>query len=128
MRRRFVIQEQARGDDVAQVFTIEGGKGRVGFIASLTESFCDQCSRLRLTANGALRSCLFSTDEVPLRHLLRQQAADEEIVAAIRHAVATKPRGNWFRDHPLNRPGPAESAPFSAYTSAAGPLIRSLGG
>lgn len=100
---RFSLKEEtARRDQVAQTFSIAGGKGRVGFIASLTESFCDQCSRVRMTADGKIRPCLFSEVEVPVGDLLRKNAADEEIIAALREAVRIKPAGNQFRNQPFN--------------------------
>lgn len=120
----FDLKECPRGDDVAQTFTVEGGKGRVGFIASLTESFCDQCSRMRLSADGMLRPCLFSDVEVPLKKLLRENAPDEDIIAALRLAARIKPKGNWFRDKPFA--GGGEDGDYEQALSA--PAIRRIGG
>src|SRR6201999_3260292 len=55
---------------------LDGG-GRVGVIGSVSRPFCASCNRIRLTAEGALRNCLFATDEIDLRHLLRGGASDE---------------------------------------------------
>jgi cyclic pyranopterin phosphate synthase len=64
--------------------------GRVGFINPVTRPFCDRCDRLRLTADGQLRNCLFSTVEWDARGLLRSGAGDEPLAAAIRDCVAAK--------------------------------------
>ena len=64
--------------------------GRVGFINPVTRPFCDRCDRLRLTADGQLRNCLFSTVEWDARGLLRSGAGDEALAAAIRDCVAAK--------------------------------------
>ncbi len=70
------------------------GGGRVGFIASVTRPFCLNCNRIRLTADGKLRYCLFAIDETDVKGLLRGGAADEEIAAAIRRTVAGKWEGH----------------------------------
>lgn len=95
--------ELARGDRVARTFFIRGGKGKVGFIASLTKSFCDQCSRMRLSSDGKLYPCLFSNSQVSVRELLRESASEETIIGAIRDAAWLKPKGNWFQNHPYRR-------------------------
>ena len=118
----FELEELPRGDNVAQAFVIKGGKGRIGFIASLTESFCNRCSRIRLTADGKIRPCLFSDKEVSIKELLRNQAPDEELIAAIRYAAKIKPKGNWFSEKPFR----ADDENFAAMAS--NPMIRSIGG
>jgi cyclic pyranopterin phosphate synthase len=70
------------------------GKGRVGMIASVSRPFCASCNRIRLTAEGKLRNCLFSLEETDLRTLLRGDAADLEIATAIRASVASKWEGH----------------------------------
>jgi GTP 3',8-cyclase len=70
------------------------GVGRVGFIASVTRPFCLNCNRVRLTADGHLRYCLFAIQETPVKHLLRGGASDEEIARAIRETVAAKWEGH----------------------------------
>lgn len=126
VRERFFLTENSgRNDAVAQIFSIRGGKGRVGFIASLTESFCAQCSRIRMTADGRIRPCLFSEVEVPLGHLLRESASDEMVLAALREAVSIKPAGNQFLDKPFTNFGPNVSAQAEA---SAAVVMRGLGG
>ena len=118
----FQLEELPRDGNVAQSFAIRGGKGSVGFIASLTESFCDSCSRIRLTADGKIRPCLFSEKEVSIKELLRDNASDEEIIRTIRHAAAIKPKGNWFNEKPFR----SDEDYDSIFTS--NPMIRALGG
>ena len=66
------------------------GIGKVGFIASVTKPFCGNCNRLRLTADGKLRYCLFAIEETDLRSILRQGGGDEDIDRAIRRTVESK--------------------------------------
>lgn len=122
VRERYDLEELPRGDRPAQAFAIEGGRGRVGFIASLTEPFCDTCSRMRVTADGNIRPCLFSNYEYPVGDLLRAGAPDAAIIDAVRHAVWNKPWGSEFADKPF-----AEDEP-TAREAAATPFIRSIGG
>lgn len=99
---RFELEEEKnRQDQVAQTFRLVGGKGTVGFIGSLTESFCNDCSRIRITADGKIRPCLFSDAEVAVGDLLRSQTSDEEILKALQEAVRIKPAGNQFREKPF---------------------------
>jgi cyclic pyranopterin phosphate synthase len=121
VKEHFELEEVERGDDVAQTFRIKGGKGRVGFIASLTESFCNDCSRIRLTADGKIRPCLFSEKEVSVAKLLREDGTDEEIIRAIRYAAEIKPKGNQYLEQPFDENN-LEVKTLSA------PLIRGIGG
>ncbi len=78
---------------VADRYGIDGG-GTIGFITTMSKPFCSSCSRLRLTAIGTLRPCLFSTLEVNIFKLLRGKAPEKEIVKAISKAIYLKPRLN----------------------------------
>jgi GTP 3',8-cyclase len=78
----------------------DGAPGEIGLIAPVTQPFCGHCSRIRLTADGKLRTCLFSKDDHDLRPLLRGGASDDEIVCDIRSAVMEKEEG-----HKINDPG-----------------------
>jgi len=85
----------------AQVYRFaDGGEGRIGFINPVSEPFCDDCNRLRLTADGKLRTCLFSLGETDLRARLRDGSSDDELVEVIRDAV-------WRKElkHRVNDPG-----------------------
>jgi len=74
----------------SRVFRLPGG-GRIGVISPLSEHFCGGCNRLRLTATGSLRGCLFAREETNLRALLRSEAPDAELAGVIREVVARKP-------------------------------------
>jgi cyclic pyranopterin phosphate synthase len=74
----------------ARVFRFADGQGEIGFINPVSEPFCSDCNRLRLTADGKLRTCLFSLNETDLREPLRSGADDRELEAVIREAVAGK--------------------------------------
>jgi cyclic pyranopterin phosphate synthase len=78
----------------ATEFMFEDGVGRVGFIASISQPFCMNCNRIRITADGKLRNCLFSLDETDIRRLLREGAPDQAIADAIRASVAAKKEGH----------------------------------
>ncbi|HEX5367159.1 MAG TPA: GTP 3',8-cyclase MoaA [Acidimicrobiales bacterium] len=90
----FPLEPVARGHQPAERFAYRDGRGEVGVIPSVTRPFCDACDRIRLTAEGQLRSCLFATDEVDLRALVRGGAGDDEIAAAVRSCVAGKAAGH----------------------------------
>jgi GTP 3',8-cyclase len=78
----------------AMDFVYTDGGGRVGIIASISRPFCRSCNRVRLTADGKLRNCLFALDEVDVKRLLRGGAPDEEIADVIRRNVSTKWEGH----------------------------------
>jgi GTP 3',8-cyclase len=81
------------------------GRGDVGVIASVTEPFCESCDRVRITADGKFRTCLFALDETDLRALLRDGATDDELAAAIHAAVGTKWAGHRIGQVTFIRPG-----------------------
>jgi GTP 3',8-cyclase len=81
-----------------------GRAGTVGLIASVSQPFCSACNRTRLTADGQLRSCLFATDEIDLRGLLRAGADDDAIESAWRHAMWAKPAGHGIDDPDFVQP------------------------
>jgi GTP 3',8-cyclase len=78
----------------ASEYNFADGIGRVGFIASVSRPFCLNCNRLRLTADGKLRYCLFAVEEDDVKTLLRSSASDEEIAALVRRNVAAKWEGH----------------------------------
>jgi cyclic pyranopterin phosphate synthase len=84
----------------ARVYRFADGKGEIGFINPVSEPFCADCNRIRLTADGELRTCLFSMHETDLRAPLRAGATDAEIAETIREAV-------WRKElkHHVNEPG-----------------------
>ncbi len=78
----------------ATEYAYADGRGRVGFIASVSRPFCANCNRIRLTADGKLRYCLFAIEEADVKALLRSGASDEEIAALIRRNVSEKWEGH----------------------------------
>ncbi|HQU86354.1 MAG TPA: GTP 3',8-cyclase MoaA [Pyrinomonadaceae bacterium] len=85
------LKETSRGAETAWKYAFaDGAKGEIGIIAPVTEMFCGACSRIRLTADGQIRTCLFSTAEHNLRDVLRSGATREEIVEFIRNVVLKK--------------------------------------
>ncbi len=84
----------------ARVYRFADGQGRIGFINPVSEPFCGDCNRIRLTADGRLRTCLFSLNETDLRGPLRAGASDDELEQTIRDAV-------WRKElkHHVNEPG-----------------------
>lgn len=92
--------EPGRGSAPARLYRVDGGPGRVGIIASVTRPFCGDCDRLRLTADGQLRSCLFAAAESDLRTPLRAGASDADLAALLRACLASKAAG-----HGINEPG-----------------------
>ena len=100
----------ARGSAPAENFLVDGGPARVGVIGSVTRPFCGACDRVRLTADGQIRNCLFAQDESNLRDLMRGGAGDGELAAMWIKAVAAKLPG-----HGINEPGFLQPArPMSA--------------
>ncbi len=80
------------------------GKGTFGVVASVSQSFCESCDRVRITADGQFRNCLFATSETDVRALLRSGAADDEIAAAIQGSVAGKWAGHQINKVQFIRP------------------------
>ena len=81
----------------ARYFSLDGAAGVLGFISPLSNHFCGECSRLRLTADGKLRPCLFSETEIDLKSALRSDASDAEIERLIRLSIDVKPEGHNMR-------------------------------
>ena len=75
---------------VSKTYRVEGWKGRVGFITSMSEHFCGDCNRLRITADGQLKVCLFDNMEVSLRDVMRSGGSDDELRAIVASAVRGK--------------------------------------
>ncbi|WP_205698969.1 GTP 3',8-cyclase MoaA [Conexibacter sp. SYSU D00693] len=95
-----LVEEEREPHATARVFRFADGAGRLGFVEPVSNPFCADCDRLRLTAEGALRTCLFSLRETDLRGPLRAGATDAELERLIRDAV-------WRKElkHRVNDPG-----------------------
>ena len=99
-----------RGSAPAEAYLVDGGPARVGVIASVTRPFCGTCDRVRLTADGQVRNCLFARSESDLRGPLRAGADDAELAAAWRRAVAVKLPGHGINDPSFLQPDRPMSA------------------
>jgi GTP 3',8-cyclase len=102
--------ERARGAAPAETFLVNGGPARVGVIGSVTRPFCGACDRVRLTADGQIRNCLFARSESDLRSALRSGASDAEIATRWRAAVASKLPGHGINDPSFLQPDRPMSA------------------
>ncbi|HET6627570.1 MAG TPA: GTP 3',8-cyclase MoaA [Nocardioidaceae bacterium] len=90
--------QEPRGSAPAELFSVNGGPATVGVIASVTRPFCGDCDRVRLTADGQVRNCLFAREESDLRAALRGGASDDEIADRWRAAMLTKRPGHGIND------------------------------
>ena len=99
-----------RGSAPAEAFLVDGGPARVGVIASVTRPFCGTCDRVRLTADGQVRNCLFARSESDLRGPLRAGADDAALAAAWQRAVAVKLPGHGINDPSFLQPDRPMSA------------------
>jgi len=80
-------------DGPAKLYRIKDARGELGFISAISQHFCQSCNRLRLTADGNMRACLFSDQEVDLKNAMRMGCSDSELVNLIKTAAETKPGG-----------------------------------
>ncbi len=85
-------------------FRLLDGSGEIGIVASVSESFCDSCDRVRVTADGQFRNCLFATGETDLRALLRDGSSDDVIARAMSGSVAAKWAGHGINEVNFIRP------------------------
>lgn len=88
------LEPVVRGNEPAERWRYSDGIGEVGVIASVTKPFCGDCDRVRLTAEGQFRTCLFAVDEFDMRALLRSEVGDDAVAKAIADAVGTKWAGH----------------------------------
>jgi GTP 3',8-cyclase len=113
LSEQFVLEpddERERGTAPAETFLVDGGPARVGVIGSVTRPFCGACDRVRLTADGQVRNCLFAREESNLRDPMRAGASDAELAGIWRRAVAAKLPGHGINDAGFLQP----SRPMSA--------------
>ena len=107
---RLTPAEEPRGSAPAELFVVDDGPATVGVIASVTRPFCGDCDRVRLTADGQVRNCLFAREESDLRTPLRAGASDEEIAIRWMHAMAGKKAGHGIDDPTFLQPDRPMSA------------------
>ena len=98
-----------RGSSPAERFVYRDGRGEFGIIASVSEPFCDSCDRIRLTADGQVRNCLFALDHVDVRRVLRGGGSDDDLVTAIAGEVDRKWAGHAIGQVHFLRPSKSMS-------------------
>jgi cyclic pyranopterin phosphate synthase len=100
---------RAKPSAPATAYRFADGVGDVGFINPVTEPFCGKCDRIRLTADGMLRNCLFSRNETDLKSIVRSGGTDDDIAAAVKKEIAHKGPGGclqlerYYRDRPSRK-------------------------
>lgn len=117
-------------DSVSKSFEIKsnGRSGRIGFITTMSNPFCNHCSRIRITADGMLRPCLFSNEGRSLKELLKNGARDHEIISAIQETVWRKPEGNKMALFNKENKYPGYFLRQGRTAASENPFIRSIGG
>ena len=100
---RYPLQPQGRGTaETSNIWRFRDGRGDLGLITPMSDPFCDDCDRVRLTADGKLLSCLFDTEYYDLRHIVRNGGTDEDLARSMLNAVWKKPEGvghmPWIKD------------------------------
>ena len=90
----YPLESLARGHEPAERFRYQDGGGEVGVIGSVSQPFCTTCDRVRLTADGQLRNCLFAIEEHDLRAVLRSGGSDDDVAAVVEAAIAAKGPGH----------------------------------
>jgi GTP 3',8-cyclase len=92
IRPLIFLEESKNGfNGPARLYKFPEALGEIGFISPISDHFCNSCNRLRLTADGKLKTCLFSNEEIDIRRLLRSGANDEELGKKLEEAILTKP-------------------------------------
>ncbi|MBE0428031.1 MAG: GTP 3',8-cyclase MoaA [Nitrospirae bacterium] len=99
-----LIPAKMRKSGPARYFRFDGAAGVVGFISPISNHFCKECNRLRLTADGKLRPCLFSETEIDLKPALRNNSSDTEIERLIELSIAVKPKSHSVKIENLLSP------------------------
>ncbi len=105
----FDFDPVARDGSPAERFVYRDGLGEFGIIASVNEPFCDSCDRIRLTAEGQIRNCLFALDHVDIRRILRGGGSDDDLIAAIAGEVDRKWAGHAIGQVHFLRPSKSMS-------------------
>jgi len=95
-RRAVLIPEPCLAGDVSEVYRLTNGVGKIGFVSSISHSFCSECNRIRLRVDGTLRLCLHGEETFDLGMPLREGRSKAELMQLIREAVQLKPKGHHF--------------------------------
>ena len=104
------VDADERGSAPAEEWLVDGGPGRVGVIGSVTRPFCGACDRVRLTADGQLRNCLFAREESDLRSAMRAGASDDDLAARMKASLLAKLPGHGIDDPGFLQPARPMSA------------------
>ncbi|GJM39563.1 MAG: GTP 3',8-cyclase [Acidimicrobiales bacterium] len=104
LQAEFDLEPVERTSAPASRWRYADGAGEIGVVASVSQSFCDTCDRVRITADGQFRNCLFATDETDVRALLRDDSSDDVIAAALERTVAAKWAGHQINQVHFIRP------------------------
>jgi cyclic pyranopterin phosphate synthase len=110
IRDAYPCEEVNQGSNPAREFVYSDGGGRFGVIASVTQAFCGQCDRVRITADGGFRTCLFSTSATDLKEPIRSGATDDALADLMAGAVMRKWAGHSIGDDAFERPDRAMNA------------------
>ena len=102
---KLTLCEEVRGNGPSVHYSLEGFKGKIGFISAVSHKFCDKCNRVRLTADGYLKSCLQFESGTYITPALREGKSDDELLQTLMHGIAQKPKGHKFdqKDNLENR-------------------------
>ena len=92
-----------RWDGPAKRFRFEGAAGEIGLIGAVSTHFCEECNRLRLTADGKIRACLFSDDEIDLKETLRGGGSDQDLKERLHMALRAKPQKHHINTHQFKK-------------------------
>ncbi len=98
-----VPDSEIYGNGPSHYYSIEGFRGRIGFISAVSHKFCDKCNRIRLTSEGFLKGCLQFGEGESLRDLMRGGCSEKELRDAIRRVIAAKPEGHHFYENPTGQ-------------------------
>ncbi len=104
LQAEFALEPVERTSAPASRWRYLDGGGEIGVVASVSQSFCDTCDRVRITADGQFRNCLFATDETDVRALLRDGSSDEVVADALARSVASKWAGHQINKVNFIRP------------------------
>ena len=104
LRTEFDLENAERTSAPATRWRYTDGGGEIGVVTSVSQSFCDTCDRVRMTADGQFRSCLFATEETDVRALLRDGSSDDVVAAALERTVAAKWAGHQINQVHFIRP------------------------
>lgn len=104
LRSEFALEPVERTSAPATRWRYADGQGEIGVVASVSQSFCETCDRVRITADGQFRNCLFATEETDVRALLRDGSSDDVVADALARSVAAKWAGHQINQVHFIRP------------------------